>query len=525
MRKKLFAVIMSAMMMITFMPSMAFAAETYTVVPYSWNTDLTTVKVTNAAKTKTYTVSTTKELQTSTNKGMIKLEPQKDHSDLETATLEPMYYYDMSLMTIGGKLKYSEYDSSIVKGTGLLTNDLDLSANSSQTAVEFTFKAPTDDKTNAKATASVTKLVNTDVTIYKPNYNAKDNFNDQTLPLSVMFKYCLSSDAVTTLQPDGTATKPYRINSFAGKSIKITAEKVNLATLNAKAFKVGKTEVGTNGRFEVTYNGAEQQLAMANLPDVTVAYKLYNVEKGMYEEVANPVVKEAGTYEFTAQATKGTEKSPEVALTVVVKPAKIQVGFVPAASTFVEVYKGSNYKVRELVKFTNIAGTTTSDAYKATAAALVADKAAIDTWFDTNYEVKLDGVALAIAPKEGVVVAKLKNFDVTEVFSGTLKEVEIKKNDVTACNQTKTFHVKNAKALKAKKTFKLKGDTCDFGSLTYVKKNGNGKIAVAKDGKVTVKKGLKKGTYTVKIKVKAVCTDAASGYVTDTKTLKVKVVK
>lgn len=42
------------------------------------------------------------------------------------------------------------------------------------------------------------------------------------------------------------------------------------------------------------------------------------------------------------------------------------------------------------------------------------------------------------------------------------------------------------------------------GTRTYTKASGNSKITVNKStGKVTVKKGLKKGTYTVKVKVKA----------------------
>ena len=42
------------------------------------------------------------------------------------------------------------------------------------------------------------------------------------------------------------------------------------------------------------------------------------------------------------------------------------------------------------------------------------------------------------------------------------------------------------------------------GAKTYVKKSGNNKITINKTtGKVTVKKGLKKGTYKVKVKVKA----------------------
>ena len=42
------------------------------------------------------------------------------------------------------------------------------------------------------------------------------------------------------------------------------------------------------------------------------------------------------------------------------------------------------------------------------------------------------------------------------------------------------------------------------GAKTYVKKSGNKKITIAqKTGKVTVKKGLKKGTYKVKVRIKA----------------------
>ena len=41
------------------------------------------------------------------------------------------------------------------------------------------------------------------------------------------------------------------------------------------------------------------------------------------------------------------------------------------------------------------------------------------------------------------------------------------------------------------------------GSVTCRKKSGSPKITVAKNGKVTVKKGLKKGTYTIKVEVKA----------------------
>ena len=49
-------------------------------------------------------------------------------------------------------------------------------------------------------------------------------------------------------------------------------------------------------------------------------------------------------------------------------------------------------------------------------------------------------------------------------------------------------------------TFSKKGQ----GTMTYAKASGNKKITInKKTGKVTVKKGLKKGTYKVKVKIKA----------------------
>ena len=63
------------------------------------------------------------------------------------------------------------------------------------------------------------------------------------------------------------------------------------------------------------------------------------------------------------------------------------------------------------------------------------------------------------------------------------------------------------------------------GAITYTKASGNKKITInKKTGKVTIKKGLKKGTYKVKVKVKAAGTAnyKASPAKTVTFTIKVK---
>ncbi|MBQ9361299.1 MAG: hypothetical protein IJT96_09725 [Lachnospiraceae bacterium] len=59
------------------------------------------------------------------------------------------------------------------------------------------------------------------------------------------------------------------------------------------------------------------------------------------------------------------------------------------------------------------------------------------------------------------------------------------------------------------------------GTVTYTKKSGNKNITIAKNGKVTVKKGLKAGTYSIKVNVKAA---GNANYKAATKTVTFKVV-
>ena len=61
------------------------------------------------------------------------------------------------------------------------------------------------------------------------------------------------------------------------------------------------------------------------------------------------------------------------------------------------------------------------------------------------------------------------------------------------------------------------------GTVTFKKSKGNKKITVANNGKITVKKGLKKGTYKIKIQVTAAGNDEYNAAVkTVTVTIKVK---
>ncbi|MBR2278615.1 MAG: hypothetical protein IJ872_05290 [Eubacterium sp.] len=82
------------------------------------------------------------------------------------------------------------------------------------------------------------------------------------------------------------------------------------------------------------------------------------------------------------------------------------------------------------------------------------------------------------APKKAnTLVAKGK--------TATVKFASLKKKNMTVA-QKKAFAISKAQ-----------------GKVTYKKASGNKKITVAKNGKITVKKGLKKGAYKVKVKVTA----------------------
>ena len=102
--------------------------------------------------------------------------------------------------------------------------------------------------------------------------------------------------------------------------------------------------------------------------------------------------------------------------------------------------------------------------------------------------------------------------------------VEKKKNTLSVKGKTVTLKAKNvrkkAQTVTAKKAMTVSKQQ---GKVTYKKSSGNKNITVAKNGKITVKKGLKKGTYKVKIKVTAAGSATyKSGSKTVTVTIKIK---
>ena len=102
------------------------------------------------------------------------------------------------------------------------------------------------------------------------------------------------------------------------------------------------------------------------------------------------------------------------------------------------------------------------------------------------------------------------NASATETYAAAEKTITVTINKAANPLKVKanTATVKFSNLKKKNQTLKV-GKVIAFtkkgqGTVTYVKKSGNKKIAINKTtGKVTVKKGLKKGTYKVKINVTA----------------------
>ena len=90
------------------------------------------------------------------------------------------------------------------------------------------------------------------------------------------------------------------------------------------------------------------------------------------------------------------------------------------------------------------------------------------------------------------------------VKTETIAKLQKKENTLVAKGETKTLKYST---LKKKKVTVARKNAITVskakGKVTYKKVSGNGKIIVNSAGKFTVKKGLKKGTYRIKVKVTA----------------------
>ncbi len=214
-------------------------------------------------------------------------------------------------------------------------------------------------------------------------------------------------------------------------------------------------------------------------------YKESDVASKLVEGMSyiNDLGDEAGLLKISdeyAEASKGISNSEtEINLTKIDAPAAVT-GLKYTGKSQTGVKSGANYAVT--------GGTATNAGkYKATV-----EPEDGYMWSDGSTAAKTVEFSIAKASQTPKVTAKIK----------TVKKSKVKK-----------------KAQKVTGAIKVTGAQ---GKVTYAKKSGSAKLKIASNGKITVKKKTKKGTYKIKVVVKA-AGNANYNAATKTVTVKVKV--
>ena len=538
MRKKLFAVIMSVMMMVTFMPAMAFAGlAAGTVV--NWASDYSEVKVTlatgewavvkadrtfdtttgvvKADLTQAYTSTDLEDYSCSADKMTALLADlnqvaDKEFYDLKDAQI--VYTSSSTQVVLGSTIPAADF-ATLIGGTGFYGLKL------VQPAYTFTTGSA------AKKVIQLSSFAGNNVDLSLPT--ATDlGYEESTADQEVTLPVYTSADGTGCVVINGPVSKTITVKGAEAKAANAKFYVDSVAAANEVTGSAALTKT-------VGYDGAEHKIVMNELKDVTItSIEKFNWKTGGYEKVDAMTYKDATTSARPNQWKVSVKDSKnnlvEKTIKVEVEAVTVTVGLkgytvLGGTDKYVDAYAGEEINPINYVDYT-----VTSTNVKAGKAAVKAEKEAIATWLAKYYDlaVKTEGTDTIISIKvkedaEGLDLTSAKykysdNFAITVTEEEATVNYDDVKNVVVASNQSKTYHVKKAGKLKSTKTFQLKGDVTDYGKVSYIKKSGNSKIKVASNGKVTVKKGLKKGTYTVKLVVKAAGAK-------DTKTLKVKIVK
>ena len=546
MRKKLFAILMSAMMMVTFMPAMAFAAVTnyvthdathggYELGAISFSNDYATA----SAKLICHTTGCGYEYAT------LKVNTEREIDSGGVITAKADFSSLVPENTEGNKVGEKSYIDLTGASLGNHTSAVTLSADDYLNCISTEKNAEGKYYLTANPFGNYIKLIvpsyvkgyatmtesakiiyrdnvnanrNLTVTVYPGTYEAYDADGEYDLPI-----------AITTFKADGATDVDIPVigTPVASQKVKIALGKTdNDALTNVKAGFAGKTPAelddernsyttvytGSDLGFAVTTKGLKAEYKLKSWTPVYGTPVAYT--KAAYTTTA-PVIKDAGAYVMDIKVTR--EKEGALSFSREFTNVEVNVTRATATVGFTQL----SYKFNEGTKITDnmllgITGVVEADL--ATAKALVAQAYKV-TGIIAGQGTSVLGYAAtsvvatlraartadeyaAVEAKYPGAVAFLNNYQIAPGTTTAYLTITNDDNDVTTVDQTKTYKNKTGKLAKTW-TFMCKGDFADYGTLSYYKTSGNAKITVAKDGKVTVKKGLKKGTYTVKIKVKA----------------------
>ena len=549
--KSVVAILLAVMMIFTMMPSMVFAAAT-------WSDDYQ--KATNKDKVNlniSYTwtdglLEATTVLDDSTYGAEVSSDGVGEHR----------WFYDLAGATLVAK-DNNKYKTIPASMTADKYQELKGKLFIKLVRPDYTYAAGEQKNTPPAYVALVDgqKIGAYTIKFVETGFDATETTKDQQATIS------FARSTTTTTKVGEASTDANIVGDIPVLNVTVTAAKAKVG--EAKFYFDAITAnagVGDGGALTALYDGAEHTVVSTPVEGYTVAYSVFNAKTGKYDAVDAVKVTDVDTAlnvkaVYTKPATTETPKDEKifnftVGLTAVATPS---FGFdmdgnrLPAKSGNYNVGAGVEVNPVDYVLVTPGTSTATDIQVKAVEeaaakAAVKANEALLKEFFNdffiiessaskatpekTTYTLRRKTVLElpvkdATALKEGKYAQLINNVGDPDknanveinVWSVDVNdfEVEFKNSPIS-----KVFKGKKGKLAKAK-TFKVKAVANNGATIAYKLINAPEKITINKNtGKITVKKGLKKGTYKFKVKayVPGNSVDAA-----ETQAVKVKIKK
>ncbi|MBQ6635239.1 MAG: hypothetical protein IJH81_02575 [Lachnospiraceae bacterium] len=297
-------------------------------------------------------------------------------------------------------------------------------------------------------------------------------------------------DAAGKVTIKGAGTAKITITAAAGTNYNKAVKTVTVEVAKAK-----QSITGVSTAYNKTYGNAAFSLGAKAKTKLT--YKSSNTKVAVVTSAGKVTIKGAGTAKITITAAAGTNYNKAVK-TVTVKVAKAKQSITGVKTKYSKTYGnkafllGAKAKTKLTYKSSNTKAAVVSTAGKVTIKGAGTTKITITAAAGTNYNKAVKTVTVSVAKAAPVIKIK---------------------------TASKSFTVAAVK--KAAQSFSPGITVNSKGKLSYKKSSGAASITVnASTGKITVKKGTKKGTY----KIKIAATAAARGnYKKGTKTFTVTV--
>jgi hypothetical protein len=503
--KKFLTILLSLAIMVTFMPMMAFASTT-TSGNVVWSDDFSSA---------TLNGSTLEVRKTLGSDGVYEAKAYKNNAEVPSSAV---YFFDLSKasMNLG-----TIYDNSVYVGMNGQSAELKFTDGSKSYTVRdfqgWTAKYKTD----------------------------KDLKNTETVAAEVSVEWSRADEA-TALD----RTSPKIIGTLAAKSV--TVNPIASSVVNDSFYKFaadGKTKVAVSSVSE-PYDGKEHELFIDDATGYSKELQKYNASTANWVKVDAVKYKDkAETAKYRAVFTQTAVNAPSHAKYVNVD---ITVSAYSTNTLNVKWTDGNTsgpgkkkYEVtaeqaanpRAFVEVTNKINNVSFDADEVTAVfdelfTVEVKKNTVDenqqTWTVVPKDKTDAGWTAALTATEKAHKTLFANYANLKAQLNTLKTRTLEATALVTGSDTPvvsddkdddiTFSGVTTKSFKAKKKTKKLAKTKSF-KITAVADSGNeikfsattpdSKIKVSADGKVTVKKGLKKGTYKFTVKAK---TAAGNGY-------------